>query len=86
MKLVAEIVLEFENEAVARAVFSSLAPDNLSAPPTMRIAMAIEGRNLRLTIEEESIAKLSVAINDVLLSAYLAEAVVRTSARGNRLN
>lgn len=81
MKVVAEITLNFENVDVAQAVFSSLAPDNVAAPPTMKITMTRNGGRIRITIEEENISKLLVAVNDVLISAHLSEAVVKASSK-----
>jgi tRNA threonylcarbamoyladenosine modification (KEOPS) complex Pcc1 subunit len=81
VKLVAEITLNFESADIAQAVFSSLAPDNLAAPPTMKIAMARDGGRIRVTIEEENISKLLVAVNDVLISAHLSEVIVKASSK-----
>lgn len=80
MKVEARIVLEFGNDAVARAIASSLAPDNLAAPETMRIMMTRKGSKILVMIEEKSISKLAVAVNDVLISAHLAQAVLQAAA------
>jgi tRNA threonylcarbamoyladenosine modification (KEOPS) complex Pcc1 subunit len=80
MIIKAKITLVFNSEAIATAVASSLAPENLTAPPSMKIVMVRRGKELVITISERDISKLAVAVNDVLMSAYLARAALEASS------
>ncbi len=63
MRIKVRILIDFESDAEARAVYSSLEPDNTNLPKGLDMEMSIVKR--LLTIDFSSIGKLETLISTI---------------------
>jgi len=63
MRLKVKILMNFKNDAEARAVYSSLKPDNINLPKGLDLDMSLD--NKLLIIDFSSISKLETLISTI---------------------
>ncbi|MBS3815192.1 MAG: KEOPS complex subunit [Hadesarchaea archaeon] len=77
MSLKAEVSCSYENESSAKAISSSLEPDNLQAPENVEISTHRDGKDVvtKVTVEGR-IETLLATLEDLLSCASTAEKVI----------
>lgn len=77
MKMRAEVVCEYENNSISRAIAEALKPDNIQAPRGIKTATAARGRCVVTTLEMDGkIETLLATLDDLLSCTSTAESVL----------
>ena len=77
----AEIVLDYEDSATAKAVARAVSPDNTRAPHGLTVKTVCKEQKVITRIEcKEKLSTFIATIDDLLFSASIAEKTVKATA------
>jgi hypothetical protein len=83
--LEAEIVLDYENPVIAKAVAKAVSPDNAKAPHGLTVKTVCKEQKVITRIEcKEKLSTFIATIDDLLFCASIAEKTVEATARASR--
>jgi hypothetical protein len=83
--LEAEIVLDYEDSAIAKAVARAVSPDNAKTPHGLTVKTVCKEQKVITRIEcKEKLSTFIATIDDLLFSASIAEKTVQTTARASK--
>lgn len=78
----AEIALDYEDEAIARAIASAVSPDNLKTPSSLSVETIWKGGKVFTKIEcERGFPTFIATIDDLLSCISIAEKALRTAKK-----
>jgi hypothetical protein len=83
--LEAEIVLDYENPVIAKAVARAVSPDNTKAPHDLTVKTVCKEQKVITRIGcKERLSTFIATIDDLLFCASIAEKTVEATARASR--
>jgi hypothetical protein len=83
--LEAELVLEYEDSAIAKAVAGAVSPDNIETPRGLRTETICKEQKVITRMEcREKLSTFIATIDDLLFCASVAEKTVQATARASK--
>jgi len=84
LKVGVEITITCVNKEVADILLGAINPDNLKAPPPLKVEGEVSGRSLIMHVKHADLGTIISTIDDLLVNLKLAESVLTLRSKSSR--